>query len=121
MMHPDPIDPPALQMPPPAVGEVQQAAATEHQSATVTVTCVSLEGATVDLSFQRRTTLRAMQKPLCSAFGKNWPFSAAAVCVGEQAFADFEDSGNLISRATISWVSNSPQQTENKQLDKLKS
>ena len=90
MMHPDPADPPVLQMPPAAADGVQQSSAVEHPSTMVTVTCISLEGASVELNFPRHTTLRAMQKPLCSAFGKNWPYSAAAVCVDEEAFSDFE-------------------------------
>ncbi len=93
MMGPDPADPPTLLLPPAACASSDDAPETTeiNHPSTVAVTCVSLEGATVHLTFQRHTTLRAMQKQLCAAFGKNYPYTAAAVCVGEEAFSDFED------------------------------
>ena len=33
-----------------------------------------------------------MQKQLCQTFGKNFPFTAAAMCVGNVAYSDFDDA-----------------------------
>ena len=93
MMHPDPADPPKLQLPPAAIpsGNGEGAVAARSTPDTVAVTFVSLEGTCVHLTFQRHTTLKAMQKQLCSAFGKNFPHAAAVLCVGAKAYSDFED------------------------------
>ncbi len=93
MMGPGPADPPALQLPPADCASSDDAPETTeiNHPSTVAVTCVSLEGATVHLVVQRQATLRAMQKQLCAAFGNNYPYTAAAVCIGEEAFSDFED------------------------------
>ena len=95
MMLPDPVaSPPILQLPPAACAtsdDVPADVGAQPPSSMVTVRCVSLEGATVELTFARDTTLRAMQKPLLRAFGKNYPYSSVAACVGEKAFSDFED------------------------------
>jgi hypothetical protein len=94
MMLPDPLAaPPSLQLPPAASdGDAPDAMEIKPApSSTVNVRVVSLQGASVDMTFQRHTCLRAMQKQLCAAFGKNFPYSTAAVCVGNEAFSDFED------------------------------
>ena len=54
------------------------------------VTFLSLEGVSVILEFPRQATLKAMQKQLCSVFGKNYPYTAAYLCVGAKAYSDFE-------------------------------
>ena len=93
MMLPDPAEPTVLHLPPAAIapGDGEETVAEKSVPNIVTANFVSLEGASVDLTFQRQATLRAMQKQLCAAFGKNFPFTAAAVCIGEEAFSDFED------------------------------
>ena len=94
MMLSDPPAPPLLRLPPAGAPGDEAPEVTEADrkdlGATVTVRLLSLEGASCTLSCSRYATLRSLQKQLCSAFGKNYPFIAAAVCVGKDAFSDFE-------------------------------
>ena len=97
MMHPAPAEP-SEQLLPPAVlplppGDDENEGAEQEPVAgnTVTAIFVSLEGASVDLTFHRCAALRNMQMQLCSAFGKGFAQNAALLCVGEKAFRDFGD------------------------------
>ena len=49
------------------------------------------------LRCQRHATLRSLQGPLCSAFCKNYPYNAANLIIGGQAFSDFDDVPLLIA------------------------
>ena len=82
MMRPDPADPPAFELP--------AACSPNGYGDTVVVTFISLEGVSVILDFPRRTTLKAMQKQLCSAFGKNYPYTAAYLSIGTKGYSDFD-------------------------------
>ena len=88
----DPADPPFLQLPPAAlsIGDGTPESVDEP-SAAVCVTFVSMEGSTCVLRCQRHATLRSLQRPLCSAFCKNYPYNAANLIIGGQAFSDFND------------------------------
>ena len=95
MMLSDPPAPPLLRLPPacaPSDGAPEVTEADRQPSnATVAVRLVSLEGATCTLSCHRYATLRALQKQLCSAFAKNYPFTSATVCIDKEAFSDGDD------------------------------
>ena len=88
----DPADPPFLQLSPAALSIGDEAPeSVDEPSTAICVTFVSMEGATCVLRCQRHATLRSLQRPLCSAFCKNYPYDAANLIVGGQAFSDFDD------------------------------
>ena len=90
MLLPDPVvAPPLLQLPPACAPRDDVPEMTD--GATVTLHFVSLQGASCTLSCHRYATLRSLQRDICSLFGKNYPFCGASVCIGNQAFSDFED------------------------------
>ena len=95
MMLSDPPAPPLLRLPPACAPSDEAPEVTEADrqppSTTVAVRLVSLEGATCTVSCHRYATLRALQKQLCAAFGKNYPFTSARVCVDKEAFSDGDD------------------------------
>ena len=93
MLLPDPAAPPLLQLPPAGAPDDPEMAEADREflSATVTLRLVSLRGASCTLSCRRDATLRSLQRELCSLFGKNHPFTAASVCIGNQAFSDGDD------------------------------
>ena len=93
MMLSDPPAPPLLRLPPACApsDEAPEVTAADRQPSTVAVRLVSLEGATCTVSCHRYATLRSLQKQLCAAFGKNYPFTSARVCVDKEAFSDGDD------------------------------
>ena len=95
MMLSDPAAPPLLRLPPACApkDEAAEVAEADRQpsSTTVTVRLLSLEGAACTLSCNRYATLRSLQKQLCSALGKNYPFTSATVCIDKEAFSDGDD------------------------------
>ena len=93
MMLSDPPAPPLLRLPPACApsDEAPEVTEADRQPSTVAVRLVSLEGATCTVSCHRYATLRSLQKQLCAAFGKNYPFTSARVCVDKEAFSDGDD------------------------------
>ncbi len=89
MQLPDPAAPPALQLPPAAIQNITPI--DESEQLDVTLSLVSLEGATSSLKCCRHSTLRSLQRNLCASFGKNYPHTAAAVCIEHVTYADFDD------------------------------
>ena len=89
MQLPDPAAPPALQLPPAAIQNITPI--DESEQLDVTLSLVSLEGATSSLKCCRHSTLRSLQRNLCASFGKNYPHTAAAVCIENITYADFDD------------------------------
>ena len=89
MMLPDPAAPPMLRLPPACAPKDDAPEMTD--GATVTLRLVSLQGSSCTLNCHRYATLRSLQREICSLFAKNYPFCGVSVCIGNQAFSDFED------------------------------